>query len=347
MIESAEEYILRRKLMNETAASRKAQANFGELMQDIGDAVNGYFANNRRLKGSALKGLFEAIDATVRGRMTVARSRFDERPPTKARPKSEAYEAMYVIVSNQEADSESREMIFRLHSLRFFGTRKLAEVQVSSLPVAFRKHAASRRYERDGSADHAVQEIGESLAEWLPLILAAEDAVTGAGSNCFAAPAGDGMLLGHYDGSAAVPCGLRYRFDDVGVLREEIPASPLAPSLYSANTFIGAFEMQENQEELAACFATWRSACGDGYLAAVEDVLWPDRAISPPAGPGLPDNVMEALGLLVSDGRALRAMGFKERSRRPALAETDLPEPEEPGTEESQHDGDPSLPMNP
>lgn len=254
MIESAEDYILRKKLMGETAASRKAGEAFDALLSDVRNKVGHYFSNNRRLKGSALARLFDELDAAVRKGMTVVRSRRDERPPTKARPKSEAFEAMYAVVSNQEADSVSREMIFRLHSLRFFGTRKLVVVEADSLPLAFRRHAASRRYERGVNVEHAVREIGESLTDWMPLILSAEDPLLETGGNSFAAPVAEGMLLGHFDVTAAVPGGTRYRFDAIGVTHEETPASPLAPALFCANTFIGTAEMGPNQQDLMELF---------------------------------------------------------------------------------------------
>lgn len=335
MFESAEDYILHRKLANETAMSRQAQATFGDLLTDVRDRVEGYFSNNRRLKGSALRELFEGFDEAVRSRMTVVRSRHDERPPTRARPKSEAFEAMYVVVSNQEADTEQRERIFRLHSLRFLGTRKQVVVQVDALPVAFRKHAATRRHQRGENVDHAVQEIGESLTQWIPLILCSEDPVLDTGANSFSVPAEEGMLLGYFDGSAAVPAGIRYRFNGIGVLRDDVPASPLSPSLYCANTFIGTAEMQPNQTELMQCFATWREAGAERYEDMLDDSLWPDREIAPAAGAGLPEHIVDALGPLFKDGRALRAMGHRVDARVQPGADEEV---------EAEEDGEAFLP---
>jgi len=111
------------------------------------------------------------------------------------------------------------------------------------------------------------------------------------------------------------------------VHQDDVPASPLAPALYCANTFIGTAEMQQNQIDLMQCFSTWRKAGADRYETMLEDSLWPDREISPAAGAGIPDHIVDALGPLFRDARALRAMGHRVSARR-QCADADMDDPE-------------------
>lgn len=316
MYESTEEFILQKKLRRETRNARNTEAELARVIEGVHGLVEGYFANNRRIKGGDLRGMFEDIDASVRDGMTAVRYRFDERPATRARPKSEAYEAMYVLVNNQESDTETRDRVFRLHAMRIFGSRKKVEIDVRPLPASFSRHSAERLHERGGNVDDSIQALGNHLVEWMLLPVLASDVMSDFNIGRFCVPGpSSGLMMGFIDTTAAVPAGVRYSFNARVAMQESIFPDPLEPYLYSANTYVGEADATAYQMDLRRCFEVWRDAAGDAYRECLDDLVWPVREIRPAVSTGLSDALIAALETLVSDPRALAAMGNHKFAR--------------------------------
>lgn len=305
-----QEWLNRQRVRRETADIKNTVAAFGQVLSDVRESVKGYFYKGRRLRRDGLKGLFEEVDAAVRDGMCVVRFRTDVREATRARPKSEAYESMYVVIDYEASYGELHEKVFRLHALRMFGTRKKITIESRPLDVAFRTHSATRLYERGVQVDQAIAMLGAALQEWMPLPALAEAVLEDEGLLRFAVPGpSSGLVMGRYDRHAAVPFGCRYVFDGTGSRSETVPASPFAPYLFCGHTFLGDAELTRGQADLRRCFVTWKEACGKAYDEVLEDLIWPYREIHP-AGERTVENLhIEALQALVSDSRALQAMG--------------------------------------
>lgn len=288
---------------------RRSTKTLGSIVHEITATVLQRFPKGRRLDGEDLKALFASIDSLVTEGMVAVAARRDERPPTRARPKSEAYEAMYVVAAWEESQASMRNMAFRLHSLRIFGTRKKVVLSARPLPLLFSRHAAARFYDRATRPEDAAATLGSYVYEWSLVPALAEDSLLAAGGARLALPGpSGGLLLGAFDQTAAVPQGLSVTFDQYGRRMEEIPASPFEPGLYCVNTYVSGTVLRPEQKDYRRCLGMWRRACGPSYEAALRERTWPGRELGED-GPAMDEVVEDALGTLVQHPEALRAAG--------------------------------------
>jgi len=289
---------------------RRSTKTLGSVVKEISGAVQEKFPRGRRLDGQGLKSLFGSVDALVTEGMVCVAARRAERPATRGRPKGEAYESLYVIAVWEESEAAMRNMAFRLHSLRVYGTRKKVVLDARTLPLQFSRHAAARFYDRGIRPEEAAATLGSFVHEWSLIPVLAEDALAGIGAMRLALPGpSGGLMLGSFDPHAAVPQGLRVTFDQHGAWMEDVPASPMEPGLYCVNTYVSGAHLRPEQQDYRRCLGIWRDACGPAYEAALGERTWPGREIGSGEGPSVDHTVEEALATLVVHPEALRAAG--------------------------------------
>ena len=92
------------------------------IVHDVRDYVAQYFGLGRRMSEEALRDLVAGIHDTISSELRPIRVQADMRRPTAVRPKSDAYELLYVSVMQEDQCEDGPRRFFRLTSLRAFAT---------------------------------------------------------------------------------------------------------------------------------------------------------------------------------------------------------------------------------
>jgi hypothetical protein len=218
--------------------------------------------------------LFAAADDMLVRSLTPLVSRVAEkRLPGGGRVK----QALHVVFLPVEAESSSRERIFQLHSLRLEVGPGMIETECTPLPFAFREHAAVRLVSRGQDVGPALRQVAVDLAHSTLMLSLAEPVVVSSlsGDMHFPAFRGNGLVLGTYHPSYALAAG---RVDKIAHGRREasyVPADPLTPAMYVANTYLGFAEMKDDERDLKERLEEWRNSMGERYYLALSATLWP------------------------------------------------------------------------
>jgi|HigsolmetaAR206D_1030411.scaffolds.fasta_scaffold01386_5 hypothetical protein len=281
------------------------------IVHDVRDYVAQYFGLGRRMSEEALRDLVAGIHDTISSELRPIRVQADMRRPTAVRPKSDAYELLYVSVMQEDQCEDGPRRFFRLTSLRAFATRKKVVLECRPTALGLREHAAFRFLTRGADASAAVRELASAIADWAALPGIVEDAMESIGFERLGIPAPRGMLLGYLDQTAAIPSIKRFHFGRDWWGMEEEPVSPLVPATFAINTYIGPGQIHPNQIAAMDLMDRWKASCGPSFSLACDDVFWPERELRPTGNATIDDDKVAEIRALMVEGRMLRAMGNK------------------------------------
>lgn len=317
------EHLVKGLVSDETSDLERSVDILNAIVCDAQELIWKYFARSRRISTDGYRELVAQIDETVVSEIRPVRRKITIRPPTAARPKSEAHELLYLFALPETRPGRSN--FFRLTSLRVVTNRKKVIMEFMPTHLAIRGHAAARFIERGADCSTAVRLLASSVADWAAMPSIVDEAIEGAGYSRLALPCRlNGMLMGYVDSSEALPAGRRHSFDKHRFASEPIAASPLTPMTFIVNTYIGRAEIHDNQLGAMCLLEEWRRAAGSAFDAACEDAFWPVRELSP-VSPGIDNEIAERMREEIVMPRMLRAMGNKvpmNRDDEPRLADT-------------------------
>ena len=254
---------------------------------------------------------FHRTNRILRDAMQPLRSRYDEENNRKGQPSS--FEACHVTFVHDNVLSSSRGQVYRLMSVRLHVTPEHVVFETTPLQACFRTHAADQLYNRGHQVGSAFRSLATDCLDWYLLQKIADDMLDGIGLTRLSIPGHgrDGLILGYFDRSAALPAGDRFTMKATGRSREIVPQSPFQQGLYIANTYLGSFDVKPIQLALRGCFLQWKGACGPSYDKALQDEIWSGRQISPALqglDSALPHDSADLLETFLLDDRALHAM---------------------------------------
>ena len=232
---------------------------------------------------------FRKLDAYLRAGLSPLRSRFDEQASRSG--KSVAFEACHATLMTERIFG-GLARAYRLFTIRVAVRHDEIQVERVPLPAVLRFHAFERLQERSDLSEGFVRALATDCLEWhsaarLADFIGEEDGIT---RLVVPGPGTDGMALGHFDGSAAVPAGTLHRFGRTGETVEDVCAAPLGPRLQIFDTFIGPAEIRPLQREVRDCWTNWRAHCGRSYDRVLEREIFPGRTLSP----ALPSDLIDA-----------------------------------------------------
>jgi hypothetical protein len=301
---------VRNQVRNEVSDLARSMGILEALVSDTGKLVGRYFGRSRKLSSEGFRDLVSQIDNTVAAEIRPVRRKLSIRQPTVTRPKSEAHELFYLFALPE--DRAGRSKLFRLTSLRVLATRKKVVMEFTPTHLAVREHAAARFIERGADSIRAVRLLASSIADWAALPSIIEDVLDGVGNDRLSIPCrSTGMLMGYVDPREAVPEGMRYTFDKDFFSSEPVAASPLTPTTFVVNTYIGRSEIQDNQIGALYLMEDWRRSAGLTFDDACEAAFWPIRDLQPIVNGELDEDLCDRIRREITEPRMLRAMGNK------------------------------------
>jgi len=294
---------------DEVSRIQKSVDVLDAVVGEVRDRLERYFGHGRKMPEHALRGLARDIDATITAELRPIRRRIGFRKPTPVRPKSDAYEMLYLVVMPEDQLGEGRPRYFRLASMRIVATRKKVLVECMPTALGLRQHAAEKLIVRGADVMESVRNLALSLAGWAALPGLVDDVMEEAGFERMGITGCKGLLLGALDPRAPIPPGRRVTFGNGNWVEEDVPVSPLLPASFTINTYIGDREIQPNQRGAMAVIDQWRDACGEAFDLACEEVFWPEREIRDAFPDPIEDELVDDIRKLVVETRMLKAMG--------------------------------------
>lgn len=296
--------------------------------REIVAAHQGFIATLDRLSREAAKGLLRAnattrtavfrnVDKEFRAALHPLRSRYDDLPSRSGR--TACLEACHVALMPDSVFT-GRSGLIRLTAVRLALLPDEVEVELIPLGACLRPHSAERVLERaDTLPENAMRHVAGHLLEWLMVPFLVDDTLDRIGLSRLSVPADDNeLILGYMDRSCPLPVGELFKIRAGRCIRLELPASPYAPGIYVANTFLGWRELKPTQLAVHDAMTRWREDCGPAYWKRLEDGIWQHRALRPPIprSADLPEGAADAIRALCSEEQSIYAM----QAIRPPLA---------------------------
>ncbi|NTF17641.1 hypothetical protein G6L37_04460 [Agrobacterium rubi] len=242
--------------------------------------------------------------------------------------KTASFESCHVTVMPEVGDRAiSRQ--FRLVAVRLLMAHD--EIVVEKLPLQsiFRFHAGEQMFHRGDVESGHFRALATEMLEWHYAIKIADSVLDETDQERFTipGPGQDGMMLGYLDQAASVPAGELIRFARNQEKAHIVGASPFAPGLFIANTYIGANDIRPDQQDLRDCWVEWRRHFGRQYQLGLERELWPFREIVPAErGHRVGSDAVDAVRAFLLDPRALRSMQNRQYANMPRSSTHDYTE---------------------
>lgn len=254
---------------------------------------------------------FQKLDRVITEGMDPVRSRRDSSVSRSG--KTASFESCHVVVVPEVGETSTSRQ-FRLSSIRLHVAHDEIAVEKLPLQAVFRFHAGEQMFTRSDLRSDYFRSLASEIAEWYCAIKVADSVLDEAGRERFTipGPGTEGFMMGYLDQSAAIPAGELLRFARGQEKAHVIGASPFAPGLFTANTYIGLHEIRPEQQALRECWIEWKRYFDREYQPALERELWPFREISPvEKGHVISQHAIDAVRAFLLDPRALRAMQNK------------------------------------
>lgn len=266
----------------------------------------------------ARRSAFQKLDRVIVEGMDPIRSRRDA--VISRSGKTASFESCHVVVMPEVGDTAiSRQ--FRLVAIRLLVAHDEIAVEKLPLQAIFRFHAGEQMFHRGDVQRGHFRSLATEIAEWYYAIKIADSVLDETDQERFTipGPGTDGLMLGYLDQAAAVPAGELMRFARNQEQAHVVGASPFAPGLFIANTYIGASDIRPDQKDLRDCWVEWKRHFDKKYQLGVERELWPFREIVPAQRDHRVGSVaVDAVRAFLLDPRALRTMQnrrFADRER--------------------------------
>jgi hypothetical protein len=314
----------KQRLVVESRSLNGLQGALSSIYDYIEQSVSATFSSGNGLKPNRLEELNSAIDFLVIKHMRPLKSRYDSRPGSKATGTPPAFESCHVLVMPSRANSSAGENVYQLFSLRLLVSKREIDVVLRPIPAAFRFHAASRLLQRAPAVDFAMRQTAMDLANWTAFLKHSEWAGINFTSTQMFIPAfrATGLILGNYDPNYGLDVGVRTTISNGTVTTSEIPADPLDPAMFFANTFVGDDDLAESQRHFKKRLLEWKTSCGDRMDVSQADGFWPDRVLSAASGGGLSAEDVEALELYLTRPTTIDIVGRNAKFKTgPLLAD--------------------------
>lgn len=292
-------------LNNELRSMGRASEAYDQLVEAAREAASrGVLQSSVETRRIA----FQKLDRIACEGMTPIRSRRDGMVSRSG--KTATFESCHVTVM-PEVGLHFISRQFRLVSVRLLLAHDEILVEKLPLQAVFRFHAGEQMFHRSDVESGHFRKLATDLLDWSYAIKIADALLPDEDTQRFLVPgpAEDGLILGYLDETAAVPAGVVNRFTRNAEKIEAVAASPFAPGLFVANTYIGENEIRLDQKDLRGCWIEWRKHFEKSYQLGLERLVWPFRTVSPATrmdrvGP----DAVEAVKAFILDPRAIRTM---------------------------------------
>lgn len=269
--------------------SRSIEGRMEEFASSIIRTVSARFGHGRRLSGEDLRALVAETDRIVGGHMAPVARVGHHRPPTRVRPKGEAYErlSLHVIPRNKDVGQAFEIWAFRM----IVGARKVVFDTVHT-GLEFHLHTVQRVIEREGVEEGNREPVATTargvLAHAGRLFAALEASKARDCDVSLRIGFGPGMLCGTIEREAVAdqPLFQRTCLDVEAGVRREMPhpylgAGDGAVRKIVMRTYVPGEHMRPNQ---AAYTDLWDDLRYDhpAVEQAAVDYLWPTRQLWQP-----------------------------------------------------------------
>jgi hypothetical protein len=132
------------------------------ILDRFADLVIAKLGSTSRLNPKQLSILFEEADALMLARYKSFAAIRRLEPATRARPKGEKREVIYLSLQH-----DAKRRIYSLFSFHLAGSCKKLRLNIFQLPFSFSEHAVQRVMERVKDQDEALRHTAESLIDWV------------------------------------------------------------------------------------------------------------------------------------------------------------------------------------
>ncbi|MCS4089901.1 hypothetical protein [Rhizobium sp. BK176] len=246
----------------------------------VHDSVAGSFRNQPSVGGRSLRKCFEKSDSLICETLQPLYSRYYKHTVAEGLSHHESCHVVFLPVS---AESNNRETVYQLHSMRVLLTGERVETECLPLPLAFRLHAVARLLERNKAATAVMRQVGMDLVGWSAMLsLAEKTSLEDLNERMFLPAFGEGGLLcGQYKPDYALAQGVLTTISADGVLETAIPRHPLETSLFDASTYYGEAIRNPSRDHVRQELCAWRDRNRAAYDAEMADLLWPGRKLVP------------------------------------------------------------------
>ncbi|MBY3150921.1 hypothetical protein HFO56_00565 [Rhizobium laguerreae] len=246
----------------------------------VHDSVSETFRTQNTIGGRSLRKCFEKSDSLICETLQPLYSRYFKRTVGEGLTHHESCHVIFLPVS---AESNNRETVYQLHSMRVLLTSERVETECLPLPLTFRLHAVARLLERNDAATAVMRQIGMDLVGWAAMLRLAENtSVEDLSGRMFLPAFGEGGLLcGRFKPDYALAAGVLTTVSVDGVLESTISRHPLEAALFDASTYYGEAIRTPARDNVRRELCAWRDRNGAAYDAEMADLLWPGRKLSP------------------------------------------------------------------
>lgn len=261
-----------RSLVSEDAAAQRVAAEIPEIYGALDRAIKPFFQNGRKLKGEELRQLFEnCIEHFKRMAPPVD---YDSafRPPTRTRPKGEAYQARFVSAKRIENSLNGREQ-YQLFAFTIFASRKAVVLDYQEHPITFQYHTAERLLERSQEKASAIWRLANAVYKWSAvIILAQKHSLADLDSRMLLPLEESGILLGDYV-PRSLFSGTRRTYDANGC-REQKAKMENTDYTFLARTFVSVGMLRPEQIKLMNDMNTWEESHSAENLDCIRSHFW-------------------------------------------------------------------------
>jgi hypothetical protein len=246
----------------------------------VHDSVATTFKSQNTVGGRSLRKCFDKSDALICETLQPLYSRYFKRTVGEGLSHHESCHVIFLPVS---AESNNRETVYQLHSMRVLLTSELVETECLPLPLAFRLHAVARLLERNDAATAVMRQVGMDLVGWAAMLsLAERTSIEDLHGRMFLPAFGDGGLLcGQFKPDYALAEGVLTRISVDGASESAISRHPLEASLFDASTYYGEAIRNPPRDHVRQELCAWRDRNRAAYDAEMADLLWPGRKLVP------------------------------------------------------------------
>jgi hypothetical protein len=246
----------------------------------VHDSVAGNFKNQPSVGGRSLRKCFDKSDALICDTLQPLYSRYFKHTVGEGLSHHESCHVIFLPVS---AESNNRETVYQLHSMRVLLTGERIETECLPLPLSFRLHAVARLLERNEAATAVMRQVGMDLVGWAVMLSLAEKTAVDEMNGRMVLPAfGEGGLLcGRYKPDYALAEGLLTTISRDGLVETAISRHPLEASLFDASTYYGEAIRTPERDYVRQELCAWRDRNRAAYDAEMADILWPGRKLVP------------------------------------------------------------------
>lgn len=246
----------------------------------VHDSVADSFRSQGTVGGRSLRKCFEKSDTLICDTLQPLYSRYYTKTVGEGLTHHEACHVVFLPVS---AQSNNRETVYQLHSMRVLLTGDRIETECLPLPLAFRLHAVARLLERNDAATAVMRQVGMDLVGWAAMLrLAERTSVEELNGMMFLPAFGEGgMLCGHFKPDYALAEGFLTTVSVNGLVESAISRDPLETALFDASTYYGEALRNDARDNVRRELSEWRARNGEAYAREMADLLWPGRKLTP------------------------------------------------------------------